>query len=578
MKKVLFTIVAIATLVLSQSCQKEKPVEGLKAPVLTADAATVEIDPTCTDKAVTLTWTESGENVSYKLQIAAGNDKDFAKAEYVQYPALEKEFDQKMISLYAENFGLEGNYSFIFRVTAMRDGMDDAVSNVVEVKFTTKQAPALVSPLLSADKVEVIANPNSKDEAVSVSWTSAATAGLAPSYKFEFSTAQDFTDAEELPVADDYLYVSLTGAEIAEYAAQNDLGEEFTVYARIVASADGAADVTSNEISVKVKIDYQIPENLYVYFWADNNVTNAHQMEYLGDGVFTWTGDCVQWEFKFITANAADNDYWTGFFRDENAEDYWTMKDGTKDQCMFMLNDKGMAPGKYAIKVNCKTLKVEVEAVAEPLPEHLYLDFWAWGDGTAAKEMTSLGNGKFTWTGYIPKWQFKFTTSNATGDDYWTGYFRDPDAENYWTLKKSSTEVMFQLNDKQLVEGDWTINVDLNTLAVEMVPHIYPVGAFPWGWEKANAQEMTYEGDGWLSYKGSIGEGAFKFLSEVTSEDWPSYVRKDGAENYWTAVRSCDQENPWDLQFNIADKGLAAGNYLLRFNPFTMELKIEVSE
>lgn len=573
MKKVLFMIAALAALVAAQSCQeKEKPADGLNTPVLSADAKNVQIDPTSTAKAVLLSWTSAGEDVSYKLQIAAASDTEFASAEYLQFPMLEKEFNQQMIALYAENFGLEGSYSLIFRVTAQYEGKADAVSNVVEVKFTTKEpeAPELVAPILAADKVQVVANPNSKEEAVSISWTSAAADGLTPSYKFEVAVNDAFTGAVTLPVSGDYMYVSLTGAEIAAFAAQAQLGEEFTVYARVIASAEGAADVTSNVISVKVKIDYQIPEKLYIYFWAWEDPANAQEMENLGDGVFSWTGDCNQWHFKFITA---PGEYWTGYFRDETADDYWTMKDGTKDETMFQLNDKGLPAGKYKITANCKTLKVTVEAQAEPLPEHLFIDFWAWGDGTTAKEMTAQGDGKFTWTGNIPKWEFKFTTSNATPDDYWTGYFRDPDAANYWTLKKASKQVMFQLNDKALVEGDWTINVDLNTLLVEMIPHIYPVGAFPWGWDKANAEEMTYEGDGWLSWKGAIGLGDFKFLSDK-SESWPSYNRKNGAENYWTAVRGCDQSDPNDLQFNLADQGLPAGNYKLSFNPFTKEVAI----
>jgi len=559
-------LATVAVMVMSQSCQ-EKPGadKTLKAPVLSSNKTAVTINPTSTDAAFTVSWTSSGENALYKLEIAAKSDSKFADAEYVSITSLSKDFDQKMVAIYAETLELKDSYSLIFRVTASCNGFEDVVSNVIEVKVTESApaAPELVVPLLAADKVEVIANPNDKNEAVSITWTSAAAGGLTPVYTIELAFNENFDKPLSFPIEGDNMYVSLSGMEIAAFAEENKLGEEFTVYARLIASADGAASVTSNVVSAKVKIDWMIPEKLYIYFWAWEDPKNAKEMEYLGDGVFTWTGQCGQWQFKFITS--LDN-YWTGYFRDETASDYWTMKDGTKDESMFMLNDKGLGAGLYKITVNCKTLKVTVEAQAEPLPEHLYLDFWGWGDATAAKEMTSVGNGKFTWSGNITRWEFKFTTANAIGDDYWTGYFRDPDASNYWTLKKTSTQTMFKLDDVAMLEGDYTINVDLNDLSVEMVPHIYPIGAFPWGWERDSAEEMTYEGNGLFSWTGAVGEGDFKFLSQTEGE-WIGYNRKDAAENYWTAVRCCDQAG--DIMFDIASQSLAAGTYKVEFNPFT---------
>lgn len=575
MKKVIVIIAALAAMVLSTGCQEKVKETPLTKPVLTVEPATVVVDPESDAYAVKASWTSAGQDVSYKLEIAAKSDAKFENAEYLQFPMLEKEFTHKMIALYAENFGLEGSYSLMFRVTAQYEGLEDAVSNVVELKCTTKtpETPELVAPLLSADKVTVVANPNSNDEAVSLSWTSAAITGITPKYELQIGLLESFAEKISISIEGDYMYASYTGKEIAKVAAENNLGTEFTVYARVIATAEGAVSAISNVISIKVKIDYEIPEHLYIYFWAWEDPAKAQEMEYLGDGVFTWTGDCNQWQFKFITTLG---EYWTGYFRDETAQDYWTLKDKNKnaeaDQCMFALNDKGLPAGKYKITVNCKTMKVAVEAVAEPLPEHLYLDFWGWGDGTAAKEMTALGNGKFTWTGVITRWQFKFTTSNANPDDYWTGYFRDGDAtDNYWTLKKSSTEVMFQLNDVGLLEGNYTINVDLNTLTVEMVPHIYLIGAFSWGWDRAKAEEMTYEGNGKLTWTGNLSGGDFKFLTQ-NDGDWIAYQRKDGAEDYWTAVRCCDQEG--DLQFNLDAKSMPAGKYKIDFDVYSKAVKL----
>lgn len=360
-----------------------------------------------------------------------------------------------MIALYAKNFALADSYSLQFRVRAS-NASEETVSNVVKVKFTTKseETPVLSEPLLSADKVSITANPNSNEEVISINWTSAATAGITPSYTFELSGDESFSDKVAVPVEGDAMYVSYTGKEIAAIAAMYGLGESFTIYARIIATAEGAVPATSNVISVKVKVDYEIPEKLYIYFWAWEDPVNAQEMENLGDGVFTWTGQCNQWQFKFID---------------------------------------------------------------------------------------TLG-------------------------EYWTGYFRDGDAEDYWTLKKTGNECMFQLDDKALLEGYYTINVDLNTLKVEVVPHIYPIGAFDWGWGRENAPEMTYEGNGNFTWTGNVYSGDFKFLTQ-NDGDWIAYNRKDGAENYWTAVRCCDQEG--DLQFNIDAQSLVPGEYKVDFNPFT---------
>lgn len=571
MKKKLMIFAAIAALAFSPSCQKSST-EGdgkLNAPVLSSDKTSVQINPESTDRAFTLQWTSASDKATYKLQIAAKDDSKFEEAEVLSVSALSKDFDQKSVADYAESFGLEDSYSLIFQVVASCSGYDEVLSNVIEIKVTEDApAPALAVPVLAANKLEVIANPNNKEEAVSISWTSAAASGLTPSYVVEMGSSNSFDNVVSLPVEEGYMYVTLTGEYLAAYAEQYKLGEEFTSYIRVTASAKGAASVTSNIVSFDVSIDYEIPDELYIYFWEWIDPANAEKMEYQGDGIFTWTGNCGAWQFKFITTK---ENYWTGYFRDPNAAEYWTMKDGTKDECMFQLNDLGMAPGLYKVTVNCKTLKVNLEAQQEPLPEHLFLDFWAWGDATQAKEMTALGDGKFTWNGVIPRWEFKFTTSNATGDDYWTGYFRDPDATEYWTLKKTTTQVMFQLNDAVLLDGEYTINVDLNTLKVEMIPHIYPIGAFSWGWERGDAEEMTYVGDGLFRWTGALSTGVFKFLSQRDG-DWMGYQRQDSAENYWTAVRCCDQEG--DVMFDIESQSLTAGNYTIEFNPFTKNVVV----
>ncbi len=300
----------------------------------------------------------------------------------------------------------------------------------------------------------------------------------------------------------------------------------------------------------------ELPEKLYIYFWAWGDATNAQEMEKTADGVFSWTGDCSPWEFKFLTSNATSDDYWTGYFRDDSASDYWTLREGGAE-CMFKLNDKGMSAGNYTITANLNTLKVTVVENVTSTSDNLYIYFWEWETATNASQMTALGNGKFTWSGICPRYNMKFTTSNASSDDYWTGYFRNPDAEDYWTLKEGSNQCMFDLNGVGR-DGWWTINVDLNTMKVEVIPHVWLIGsAFSWGWDRSTAEEMTYLGDHQFTWTGTITnseDGLFKFLVRQDG-DWYGYWRNSTETNYWVA----GETGEGDVQFEISEAGIASG-------------------
>ena len=294
-----------------------------------------------------------------------------------------------------------------------------------------------------------------------------------------------------------------------------------------------------------------IPEHLYIYFWEWTDVANSQEMTQIADGVFSWTGNCPEWEFKFLTSNS---DYWTGYFRDDKAADYWTVREGG-DQCMFLLHDHGLPVGEYTVRVDLGTMKVTV------YKPDLYIYFWEWDNGgegaTNAVKMTALGDGKFTWSGICPRWNMKFTTSNAAASDYWTGYFRDASASDYWTLKRGNDEQMFHL-DVLGRDGYWTINVDLVTMKVEAIPHIWLIGsAFSWGWDRDLAEEMTYLGNRQFSWTGTITngtDGIFKFLVRKDG-DWYGYWRNSTATDYWIAGE--DWNN--DTQFSVVEAGIATG-------------------
>ena len=453
------------------------------------------------------------------------------------------------------------NYKLLLGVTALLALFackPDAVPDNKEEKPDDGQqtVETLTEPVLTVSPASVELDAASEAVAATLSWTSA---GENATYTLERTIGGVASS-----VAVEGLSYSFTHKQLAE------MGEApYEMSLKIKASASEMSDVWSNSATLTVTGSSVVfPEHLYLDFWAWGDATKAKEMTQVSNGVYEWTGDCVPWEFKFITSNAEPDDYWTGYFRDPNANDYWTLIESTHDnQCMFMLNDVGLPGGNYTITVNLKTLKVTVERNE---PEHLYLYFWEWSNVVdGAKEMTNLGEGKFTWSGRVPRWQFKFVTSKNIADEYWTGYFRDPDAEDYWTLKASNAEVMFVLNDRGFRDGYYTINVDLNTLKVTVIPHIWLIGsAFSWGWTLADAQEMTYTGDGAFTWSGHMYAEIFKFL--VVPDEWWGYWRDASAAEYWTATENGDG----DVQFQVPSEG----DYTLNFNVLTKVVALNAAE
>lgn len=336
-----------------------------------------------------------------------------------------------------------------------------------------------------------------------------------------------------------------------------------------VGLAAGWYTITADLNTMKVTVVPSIPDRLFIYFWyweQGVGAPNARAMTKVSDGVFTWSGD-FNGSFKFLTNNGASSDYDTGYSRDASASDYWTMIASASSSDVFNLGDKGMDRGWYTVTANLNTMTV---SVVKSVPDRLYVYAWAWDPYYLnASPMTYLGDGKFTWSGVLPRWQFKFGTEKVFGDDYWTGYFRDPDAADYWTLKECQTEVMFQSNDQGFRDGYVTLNVDLNTLKVEFIPHIWLIGAaFNWGWTLENAEEMTYLGNGEFTWTGWMWANIFKFL--VVNTDWYGYWRNSTDTDYWLAGE--DATN--DQQFNIANDGLPDGNYTINFNVLTKRVTV----
>ena len=300
---------------------------------------------------------------------------------------------------------------------------------------------------------------------------------------------------------------------------------------------------------------------------------NAQELECIGNGLYEWVGLCPQWEFKFITSK---DDYWTGYFRDETASDYWTMKKGG-DQCMFNLNTFfARTDAEFRIRVNTNDMSVKVA------PKRMFIADWDWaGNYATAPEMEEIGFGEFTWTGY--SWMgrnVKFALSNATQDHYWTGYFRDATSSDYWSLTecKYDNQQMFNLDDVNWRSGLYTITVNTVTKKVKMHLHVWPIGAFEdAGWDRGKAREMTFVDNGILTWTGQVwADCSFKFLVADDNPaggqpsgygnstiQWYGYIRDVNAQEYNTITVN----DNLDDQFTLPGLGYTqSGTYTITLN------------
>ena len=138
------------------------------------------------------------------------------------------------------------------------------------------------------------------------------------------------------------------------------------------------------------------------------------------------------------------------------------------------------------------------------------------------------------------------------------------------TIDKIQQQInSFKLGEKGFRDGYYTINVDLNTLKVTIIPHIWLIGsAFSWGWTLGDAQEMTYTGDGAFTWSGHMYAEIFKFL--VVPDDWWGYWRDASAADYWTAT----EDGTGDVQFQVP----AEGDYNIAFNVLTKLVSLTPAE
>ena len=199
------------------------------------------------------------------------------------------------------------------------------------------------------------------------------------------------------------------------------------------------------------------------------NTAGAQKMETTDGVTYTWAG--FMWgngDFKFLCQN--DGNWTPGYNRDGNASEYWTLvrrESGDDPDVQFQVAENG----DYKITINIETLAITVE----PLPEFpkIYpigcIEDWGW-DLSKIQPMKTYDGITYTITVQI--WadnNFKFLCQN---DDWWPGYTRDADSEEYFKVvynDGSLPDSQFRLDTQGMDSGKYkmTLNVETGLLTFE---------------------------------------------------------------------------------------------------------------
>lgn len=136
---------------------------------------------------------------------------------------------------------------------------------------------------------------------------------------------------------------------------------------QVAESGNYKISLNINDLTIKVEPVSGFPDIYPIgcindWGWSLDKTEPMHT----DDGI-TYTADVKVWadnNFKFLCQN---NDWWPGYTRDENADDYFTVvfNDGSLPDTQFRLDTQGMESANYHITLNVQTCKLTLELIPE---------------------------------------------------------------------------------------------------------------------------------------------------------------------------------------------------------------------
>lgn len=365
-------------------------------------------------------------------------------------------------------------------------------------------------------------------------------------------------------------------------------GQPMAVEARVLATVAGMEGVQESVASFSVTPYKPVTETLYLIGDAAPNGWSADAATALArvdNGVFTWTGEMKEGNFKFILNQGS---FLPSYNNNGKGGLVLRTEDDQPDE-QFAITEAGY----YRIDVNLLSLTISVtptQGVAPEFPELYFVgeetdwNFRPMNADPLDPFIFKLGvfftkDGEFKFGTTSGSWEnmFKATQPNAPYTDTSMELVKGFDPDNKWYLNPDETNKAYK------------ISVDTRTgqqrmLMREFTPYatMYLVGdATPNGWDLGNATPMTVDASdpNIFTWTGNLTAGELKFSADKR-DDWNGawfLAPTEGCEPNGTAqtVIFIDKSDSWfsDMYTEIAVgdvdrkwKITEAGNYTITLN------------
>ena len=396
--------------------------------------------------------------------------------------------------------------------------------------------------LLKAGTEEVLMEEvNYSSDAISLEWSTGHNFGTGNKifYTLEIDNAgNDFADPYVAVNAEKRVYSwTKTVEEFNEIIrgkfgniSSEKIGDKvsYSLEARITATVPECTETQVSTVTFDVTTYVPVTKTLYIIGDAAPNgwsADNAVEMSRTSNGVFTWTGNMKEGDFKFITTLGQ---FLPSYNKGADGKLVYRGSDDDPDE-KFRI-DEG-----YTYKIDVNLLTGEINWNKSDAETPAYDQIYFVGEMTEwnfkAMDRDILDPFLFRMGRYFDKGgAFKFGTANGawenmlkatqpdapytdTSMDFVSGF--DPD--NKWYLQDN------EINKAYKICVDIRKNRE-RMMMTEFVPYecIYLVGeAAPCGWDLGNAVPMTADpSDPYtLTWEGELGKGELKFTCDKKS-DW----------------------------------------------------------
>lgn len=305
-------------------------------------------------------------------------------------------------------------------------------------------------------------------------------------------------------------------------------GDAIDLDVRLTAAVVGMTELQTADASLSAVTYKPVTPTLYLIGDATPNgwsADNATEMQRTDNGVFTWTGNLTEGDFKFITDLG---NFLPSYNNNGNGTLVYRTEDSQPDD-KFHIDEAHC----YKVDVNLLTLTISItqtEGIEPPYSTLFFVgnetdwSFWQMTQDPLDPFLFRIGvffekGGEFKFGTADGSWEnmYKATVTNAPYTDTTMEFVKGYDPDNKWLLSDSETNLAYKIC-VDIRPGAERMLMRLFTPYSEM----YLVGdATPNGWDIGNATPMTQDTDdpNIFTWTGHLNTGELKFSADK-KDDW----------------------------------------------------------